>query len=1197
MALEKFANNPSTTVLSGGTTEPAAGTSETWTVSNAAYFPAASSTASPPTQFHIGDPALIGEIIAVTNTSGNNWTVTRGAESTVPAAHAPEFSITQVVSAGAFDVFVQTVQMTNAIATETQRAETAEATFIQVGGDLGGTVTAPQVRKIQGTTIQAPTGGATAYLNATGNWTVPSGGGASGGPADWAVVTDTAFAGGADPTGADDSTAAIQAALLSFGTIGGASQGQGGVVYMPPGQYLTSKTLIIPAGVKLTGSGWGSQITLITGSNCDIIQWATYQSSTQATILGIAASGIANAFWAGARDMALHGDAFHTTVPGYNYGINITTNPGSGSSAPSDPDFDPLPDVENVRIEACTGDGLFHSGRSGAFFKRVWVAYCNGVGITPSFDSTLIDCLSEGNGAGLYLNHSSNLGSGVKSYNNNDLTWVSGTSYSPASGAQTSVCVYNGAMYFCTAAVSGTTVPSADTAHWTALTTATAPLATGWDWYFDTGAGAHNWAAVESQQPSKGSYYFKGPNAGAISIDGQSENVNFNNGQPGYNSANPHAYAACVFDAVSGVKVTLNSSTQGGGSGVIATLLNSPGTNDLTAVTDGTESAVFSGGYPTYARVNGTPVMTGTTITAPAGGATAYLNATGHWTVPAGGGGGGAVPGMAVIWADNLGISNTGASSCSTAVQAAITAAAGPCKVVFGVGTYLFSTAITLAKNQSVQGQGRTVTKFTWSGAGNLFLATEAAVSGTWNGSDNAGQLSGFSITGPYGTGGTAGIKYGALQGIRIDDVGFYGLDGGAVTGYQVTSGVDWAEEAAMTRLDISGCGATSKFVFSFAGTSFDYSSIDAVVVVESGIDVIALNNAEMQGLDLGLRGNLHGATAAQTGALISMDRGNTSGTSVMGGASFRVSMEGDDTTDGGLGTFGHYLLYMGSSNSQSQFSASGVFSIYNAGAPGLGIYNPDNLPVSFTGILNDGVHQMLDGESGVVYGGQALSLSGMDWGALYENTLFPEFSDVMAFQLASGAQTLTTDTSSAYVRRFNFLVKQPSSGAAGTVTWPGSFHWLNGTAPTLQTASNAIDQIDAIWDPVTATYYARAGNGSGGGGSFTGGTLSSYIAPDVVALTFATTIVVNAAAGNAFGVTIGGNTTFAAPSSPANGQVIRFRITSGGSHTVSWNAVYDFGTGSAPTLSTTSGKVDIVAFEYVASISKWCCLGTGLGY
>jgi peptidoglycan/xylan/chitin deacetylase (PgdA/CDA1 family) len=108
-AVETFANQPTTTVSSGGTTAPAQGTPETWTVASSSSFPAANSGATPPTQFHVADTATGrgGEIIAATLVSGTTWTVTRGAESTTPVAHSAGFTIVQVVSAGALGGMLQ----------------------------------------------------------------------------------------------------------------------------------------------------------------------------------------------------------------------------------------------------------------------------------------------------------------------------------------------------------------------------------------------------------------------------------------------------------------------------------------------------------------------------------------------------------------------------------------------------------------------------------------------------------------------------------------------------------------------------------------------------------------------------------------------------------------------------------------------------------------------------------------------------------------------------------------------------------------------------------------------------------------------------------------------------------------------------------------------------------------------------------
>src|SRR5260370_17390451 len=86
--LEVFANNPSTTVSSGGTTAPAAGTAETWTVTSSASFPAVKYGAQ---QFHVADPAQPSEMCAVQAVSGTTWTGMRGAEGSIPVAHPPRF--------------------------------------------------------------------------------------------------------------------------------------------------------------------------------------------------------------------------------------------------------------------------------------------------------------------------------------------------------------------------------------------------------------------------------------------------------------------------------------------------------------------------------------------------------------------------------------------------------------------------------------------------------------------------------------------------------------------------------------------------------------------------------------------------------------------------------------------------------------------------------------------------------------------------------------------------------------------------------------------------------------------------------------------------------------------------------------------------------------------------------------------------
>lgn len=100
-----FANNAAATVTAGGTTAPAGGTVESWTVSVAGAFPVASATAQPPTQFTVCDPALPAEKFLVTTApggtgGGQTWSVTRGAEGTTPVSHTAGFTIVNITSGG-----------------------------------------------------------------------------------------------------------------------------------------------------------------------------------------------------------------------------------------------------------------------------------------------------------------------------------------------------------------------------------------------------------------------------------------------------------------------------------------------------------------------------------------------------------------------------------------------------------------------------------------------------------------------------------------------------------------------------------------------------------------------------------------------------------------------------------------------------------------------------------------------------------------------------------------------------------------------------------------------------------------------------------------------------------------------------------------------------------------------------------------
>jgi hypothetical protein len=63
-------------------------------------------------------------------------------------------------------------------------------------------------------------------------------------------------------------------------------------------------------------------------------------------------------------------------------------------------------------------------------------------------------------------------------------------------------------------------------------------------------------------------------------------------------------------------------------------------------------------------------------------------------------------------------------------------------------------------------------------------------------------------------------------------------------------------------------------------------------------------------------------------------------------------------------------------------------------------------------------------------------------------------------------------------------------------------------------------------------------------------------------------------------------NTTFAAPSNAVEGAIISVEIAQGGTpYTVAWNTIYEFAESTAPTMTATANKTDILSFRYNGSI------------
>lgn len=135
-----------------------------------------------------------------------------------------------------------------------------------------------------------------------------------------------------------------------------------------------------------------------------------------------------------------------------------------------------------------------------------------------------------------------------------------------------------------------------------------------------------------------------------------------------------------------------------------------------------------------------------------------------------------------------------------------------------------------------------------------------------------------------------------------------------------------------------------------------------------------------------------------------------------------------------------------------------------------------------------------------------------------------------------------------------------------------------------------------------TGAAGAKGDTGDTGPQGPAGGVMETFLAPKVTSLTDQATIEIDASLGNDFTVTIAGNRTVAAPTNPVSGQSMTLEPTqgSGGSHTLTFasgTGGFSFGDLGEPTLSTTTGAVDILAFRYNAAKAAWLFLGIATGY
>ena len=167
------------------------------------------------------------------------------------------------------------------------------------------------------------------------------------------------------------------------------------------------------------------------------------------------------------------------------------------------------------------------------------------------------------------------------------------------------------------------------------------------------------------------------------------------------------------------------------------------------------------------------------------------------------------------------------------------------------------------------------------------------------------------------------------------------------------------------------------------------------------------------------------------------------------------------------------------------------------------------------------------------------------------------------------------------------------SSGAFTTLSATGVTTLAAGTlgAPALTTsgdtntgmffpAADTIALVEGGVEVIRINSSANVGIGTSSPGAKLAVVGTGY--SPAITLTDGATLNWDTSLGQVAQVTLGGNRTFAAPTNLVNGGFYSLLIIQDGtgSRTISWNAVFDFTGGTAPTLSTAAGSKDLITWR-----------------
>jgi hypothetical protein len=426
----------------------------------------------------------------------------------------------------------------------------------------------------------------------------------------------------------------------------------------------------------------------------------------------------------------------------------------------------------------------------------------------------------------------------------------------------------------------------------------------------------------------------------------------------------------------------------------------------------------------------------------------------------------GAAADLQLIYLDEYGADSTGTSFSDAAFAAAQAAGgSGAYRIVAGAGTYKLADAYSFGRQQGVTGPGGEVCIFSYTGNSVLFSVFDSSFSGTYS---IGGRFGGFRIDGTSAGADAIGMAWGNMLYARCHDIRITNCPGGGLYMHNTTAGAEWSERGEWTAIYL---GDNGNYQACFDTGSFDYGVYQFVMDAladQNGFQ--AQNNASLEGCRFELRGNFHSG-AGNTGAVFAFDPAASAGTgeSRIDGAQIYVNVECD-----GSSGLGHYTISAPNASSTSQFTGTGVLQFNDETVAFQGLDLASAMNFGFSGrVYEHTTGTMSPGDGLAVQGGSLWN----EFGSLttsFPSTIYLKSGDFQAYQLASGNNSIVFGSVLTRIRRIDLLLAQPSSGSAGTVTWPAGTVWAGGAAPVLSPVNGAVDRVRLTYWPAAGIWYGE---------------------------------------------------------------------------------------------------------------------------